>query len=293
VSLAAAFIVVGGAMLAPSLLDSSVSLLNADGTPGSGVGSGLIVNQAQVAAVATLKGNVAGTSDTGMMSDDNPQTSARFIDCMKQLGALRGFYGAHAGLAKVTIDDALQVLTAFLDACRAGVQSTVADAVNDEQGYAVGIGFGGEQSDGIFQRLLANEELDDAQLTPLGFAVRACVREKIKCGISQVGTTSDDAIYTAAFGEDAMLSVGVLCVRMDSAGIRNPPGAEDALSFAENVATFAPRLGTRLQEVTSHAVTAIGGAAAGVIADSVGAVVFSTPVMLGLAALLVWKTVTK
>jgi len=269
-------LIVGGAVLAPSLLfpDSAVPV------PLPGVAGDLITppTPGHVLAVARLMEPILGV-ESRLEGTDATFALRRFTEVMNGLIPFKGAIPGSPGFAQLTSADLLVLCDHFIAAVRLGVEE---DAY--ELGEA-GQAFGGTKSQSeLFDDI--NEQKITGLLRALGGALLAVVTERTKAanllrnGIATFGTTSRPAVK-------ALVD---LATEMDSQGRPNPLGA------VPGVGDLFESIGTATENVPSKitdAVSSVGNKLGGLVGDTLGGILFSTPVLLLVGGYVLYRVANK
>lgn len=247
--------VVGGAVLVPSVLAPAKPTL----TPKS-------VHGFHRTAVAVLSSPVLGITGTpGEVS-----AFRRLEDLFAALVPSKGAVAGAPGLPKLSAVEVAQLCQAFTQAVQAGTEDLIVG-----ESYIHGqAGFDTQQT--ILDDLLAGSE--PPSMTNLGKA------------IAKVGEMNNDALLhltdTQYNPRPALDAVVELAVEMDVQGLTLP---SSAISVVEAIVHGVEELPSTLASAAGSVVSGVGG----VIGNAAASVLLSTPVLLVVAGLLVYRAVHK
>lgn len=291
-----AALVVGGAVLVPGLLDKKAAAAAptaGDAPVPAGVTSDRTAERTagHIAACASLASrSILGVPDAGL---NDTRAGKRFAQIKNALLPSHGAASANTpGFPKLSAGETAELLGAFLDAVRAG-------AAVEGGGYLVALrvkggvtGVGGDEDPDRQVEALA-DILDGAAV----FGLRAC-------GVVDLLSLGKACCAVAQQQQRAVISIGIegpfdavpalkecseLAALMDQIGIPlfgDLPGFGDLVdSFADATRNLPDTLSTVGGKVTGAITDVLGGA----VGDIVGSIVTSTPVLLGVAAFVVWK----
>jgi hypothetical protein len=275
-----AMLAVGGALLAPTLLDR---IAPAGRQPnGLAVGDPRTVAPGHSAAVSQLQ-----DATLGVPTRDAANVSAfkRFEDICAALVPTKGSVSATSpGFPKLSPVEFIELATAFLRACKAGVDAGAYELSSARLldvpllGDIVGSGVGnvGVDQGAAFDLLTTDFEAGTSidpipNVTELGAAVREVAIENRKAGQKIPDAASFDAT-------DGLRAVADLANAMDTQGIHfELPGIGD--------------LGNAIVDSAANLPARVGNVVGGALGDVVGSVITSTPVLLGIVGFLVYRTV--
>lgn len=274
---------VGLAVLTPSLFDDGIAGTARDV---ASIAIVPVITDGQRAAMQSLRGSIAGvaTSDPSDM-----QALHRLTEVRDALRALRGPADDNPIQPALTYADLDAVLGAFISAVQAGnaadklsyrLVAGDESTLNPADSYIVGI------LDSL-ELVQQSDNLAGLVLTPLGQALKAAMDLRASTLTDFTGTADDAGA--------SMIVVARLASEMDQAGyivIGHAGDAPDAGDALDSIGYGFKELPHTLDTVTVAAADAIGGAIGGVAGNLVGGILFSTPVLLLVAGLVVWK-VTK
>lgn len=275
ISTATTFLVVGGALLAPSLLFAPGSMASEAG--GAGVDdtyeTKFPVSDAHRAAMEIMRKPICGVADN---APKNLEIANRFIRVMTQLIPLCGAIPTSKGLANVSSEQAAEIHSALNTALLAGV---------NKGGYWLGETTLKYPTQGALAvGILASEE-DVTDLNPLGAAYKASVWAR---NLANLG----GEVY---FAEDSMRAAAHLAVALDTAGVDygNLGALIDDLLETLDPSKFGVDVVAAAPGKIADAAGAVIGKLGGVAADAVSALLTSTPMLAIVAGLIVWKAAGK
>lgn len=241
-------LLIGGAALAALELGGGALARKAAGVVVPGY-----VTDAQRAAMASLDG-------AGIYGGD--QANHRYLDFNRVRLGSNGTAPGKTHLAALSVDEAIDLCTAFLNACLAGVNEGGYQLAPDQPPMAVGLAWA------------FLETTDGRNLTPLGRAA-AQVMARRRGLITGFLSSAADVL-------SANLAVGVLAIEMDDVGYLLT-GAPDDPSIVGGLGAAAGAVGTFAADVAGGVASVAGQAVAGALFSPVGFVV------LGGAAFLLWR----
>jgi len=271
---AAMILIVGGAVLAPSLLFPSEpvpSVLPVAGDTITAPTSG------HAAACEALSKPILQVST---QLEQNTFALRRFSEIMRGVIPFRGSIPGSPGFAKLTAQDVLLLLGEFIAAVKVGV-----DADAYELGEA-GQAFGGSKSQReIFEDITSQQRT--ALFRGLGGALFEVVAERNKALDVVVLGQGNIATFNA---QPALKRCADLAAEMDSQGRPNPLGA------VPGVGELFESLGNATENVPStisDAASAVAGKLGGLVGDTLGGIIFSTPVLLVAVGYLAYRVANK
>lgn len=254
-----AVLAVGGAVLAPSLLDAGA---RATGTP-----IPAYVTWAGAQARASLSAPILAIGP--QPGSDPRQANQRYLSVRRALIPLRGALGVKGNYAKLSADDASAMLGRFIAACVAGVSDDEKESFRLAESIAP---LGLEVSADIASNLAAGEVPPALiKLTDLGRALLAAGQERARIV----------ALYGAVFDPiRAQDACGRLAIEMDYQG------------YLESGEPISPSIVGGLGAALDASIEFVAGVPvklAGVVGSGVANVVLSTPGLLLVGGLIVWR----
>lgn len=269
---AATVILVGTAILSPSLLFEPGSLVAGDVE--STYETKAPVSAAQRAAMTSLRSPICGVADH---APKNFEAANRFIRVMLQLQPLVGACPTSKGLANVSSAQAVEIHERFEAACLAGV---------NQGGFLVGktsLKFTSQA--GLALALLDNQAEALAAANQLGRALHN------SSWMRRVANVGGD-VFNA---EDSMTVCSRLAVAIDAAGVdySNLGSLLDDLLDTINPTKFGERVLEATPGKILDGASAVLGKVGGVAGAALSALLTSTPMLALVAGIVVWKTVGK
>lgn len=269
-------LLVGGAMLAPTMLNFE--------TPTPPTDTGLIpgdprtVLEGHRTAAAFFRSTAVLGVTTTASSVAGLVLQNRFAEVMRALIPTHGATLTSPGFAKLSVAEVTELVRVTLETARIGINEATPD-----DGYVFSREtslFGGD-ADFVPQTAPFEELLTLAQGgVPTDFTSPNSLAEAVGEVVKQrFLATTVGAGQGAAFDSTAAVrAVNVMLGAMDNQGVNfDGPGLGD---LADSIADSAADLPGRITSVVSS-----------VVGDAVGAILFSRPVLLGAAAYLVYRAV--